>query len=329
MTDQFKKYLQYQPFLVKTDNNPLTYVMAMPNLDTIGHRWVVAMVGYNFEIEYVQGVDNNDNEDAVKELLSHATWYGVPWARADDPRVVEEHDKMEGEVIMQAQMVVETKKNYQNLVDSHWVVAQHGNMAIRLVIDWLKRRKDNHRMLDQYLKHQVPNAEHQIYAVCQKDFVLRHNLLYLRTMPKRSNEDVLVFVVPRLKHQVAIDGCHQYLGHQGRDRTLSLLRERFWWLGMAQRMMMNVRNCKKCRIFEAKPQILPMEPIICMEPLDLLHIDYVSMEVTVGIKGKPGMKNMLVFTRYTQAYITNNHMVCTMAHMLYNEFLLCLGSLDD
>ena len=49
MTDQFKEYLQYQPFLVKTDNNPLTYVMLTPNLDTISHQWVAAMVGYNFQ----------------------------------------------------------------------------------------------------------------------------------------------------------------------------------------------------------------------------------------------------------------------------------------
>ena len=54
------------------------------------------------------------------------------------------HDKTEGEVIMQAQMLAETKKNYQNLADSHWVVAQHSDMAIRLVIDWLRRRNDDH-----------------------------------------------------------------------------------------------------------------------------------------------------------------------------------------
>ena len=88
---------------------------------------------------------------------------------------------------------------------------------------------------------------------------------------------------------------------------------------------MNVRNYKKCRIFEAKPQILPMEPIICTEPLDLVHIDYVFMEVTVGMKEKPVVKNVLVikdhFTCYTQAYITNNHTV----RMLYNEFFSVFG----
>ena len=58
VTEQFREYLQYQPFLVRTDNNPLTYVMTTPNLDAVGHRWVVAMAGYNFEIEYVRGTDN-------------------------------------------------------------------------------------------------------------------------------------------------------------------------------------------------------------------------------------------------------------------------------
>ena len=52
VTEQFREYLQYQPFLVRTNNNPLTYVMTTPHLDAIGHRWVAAMAGYNFEIEY-------------------------------------------------------------------------------------------------------------------------------------------------------------------------------------------------------------------------------------------------------------------------------------
>ena len=60
--------------------------MMMPNLDTVGHRWVAAMAGYNFEIKYVCGSDNKDkdavnellDQDAIKELLSHATRYGIP-----------------------------------------------------------------------------------------------------------------------------------------------------------------------------------------------------------------------------------------------------------
>ena len=155
MTEQFREYLQYQPFLVRTNNNPLTYVMTTPNLDAFGHRWVVAMAGYNFEIEYVPGTDNKvsdalsrvggrlDKEavkelldqGAIKELLNHTMRYGVPRAKANDPRVMQEYEKTEGEIIIQARMLAETKKNYQNLADSQWVVAQRGDQAIRLITD--------------------------------------------------------------------------------------------------------------------------------------------------------------------------------------------------
>ena len=35
--EHFKEYLLYQPLLVKTDNNPQTYITTTPNLDATGH----------------------------------------------------------------------------------------------------------------------------------------------------------------------------------------------------------------------------------------------------------------------------------------------------
>ena len=53
--EHFKEYLLYQPFLVKTDNNPLTYIMTTPNLDATGHQWVGALAKFNFWLEYQKG----------------------------------------------------------------------------------------------------------------------------------------------------------------------------------------------------------------------------------------------------------------------------------
>ena len=55
VTEHFKEYLPYQPFLVRTDNNPLTYIMTTPNLDTTGHQWVGTLVRFNFQLEYQKG----------------------------------------------------------------------------------------------------------------------------------------------------------------------------------------------------------------------------------------------------------------------------------
>ena len=55
VTEHFKEYLLYQPFLVRTNNNPLTYIMSTPNLDATGHCWVSALAKYNFWLEYQKG----------------------------------------------------------------------------------------------------------------------------------------------------------------------------------------------------------------------------------------------------------------------------------
>ena len=55
VTEHFKEYLLYQPFLVKTDNNPRTYIMTTPNLDATGHQWVSALAKYDFQLEYQKG----------------------------------------------------------------------------------------------------------------------------------------------------------------------------------------------------------------------------------------------------------------------------------
>ena len=67
-TKHFKEYLPYQPFLVRTDNNPLTYIMTTPNLDATGHWWVGALARFNFQLEYQKGQDNT-----VADMLSWIT----------------------------------------------------------------------------------------------------------------------------------------------------------------------------------------------------------------------------------------------------------------
>ena len=67
ITEQFREYLQYQPFTVRMDNNPLTYILTMPNLDALGHCWVATLTSYNMKLEYLKGSNNK-----VTDALSHA-----------------------------------------------------------------------------------------------------------------------------------------------------------------------------------------------------------------------------------------------------------------
>ena len=90
-----------------------------------------------------------------------------------------------------------------------------------------------------------------------------------------------------------------------------------------------MHNCAHCIQFEVRLQKPGLEPIICTEPMDLVHIDYVKMEVTVSLKEKPEVKDMLVvedhFTHYPQAYVTKNQTARTTALVLYNEYFSVFG----
>ena len=68
--EHFKEYLLYQPFLVKTDNNSLTYIMTTSHLDTTGHQWVGALAKFNFWLEYQKGWDNT-MADTLSQIITH------------------------------------------------------------------------------------------------------------------------------------------------------------------------------------------------------------------------------------------------------------------
>ena len=175
ITEQFREYLQYQPFCVKTDNNPLTYMMSTPN--AVGHRWVASLAGFNFTIEYLRGADNKVADalsrvgnrlqldmDSVRELLSHSNYPTVSRAKTDNPRLMQEHAKQEQEIIMQARMLEDSCVALHNLADSHWIIAQQSELVIRLTTQWLKCPKDDHSTLAEFLRGQVPDQIQFQYA---------------------------------------------------------------------------------------------------------------------------------------------------------------------
>ena len=109
ITEHFKEYLLYQPFLVKTDNNPLTYIMTTPNLDATGHQWVSALAKYNFWLEYQKGWDNAVADalswvttclepKAVQAILDGATVGTSQRAERENPAVIKSDQQLEQEV---------------------------------------------------------------------------------------------------------------------------------------------------------------------------------------------------------------------------------------
>ena len=82
---------------------------------------------------------------------------------------------------------------------------------------------------------------------------------------------------------------------------LSLLRERFWWPRMQVETMMAVKGCGRCKLFKGQDQQPELYTVEATEPMDLVHINFVSMETTIATQKKPVVQKVLVvidhFTR--------------------------------
>ena len=203
-----------------------------PNLDALGHLWVAALASYNMKLEYLKGSDNKVadalswvstqklDEETMAELLNCTQNGSTPQAETANIHVIEESECLDQEVIVQYTQIMK-----QHLTNLDWVKAQSKDPVIPQVIKWINRPRGDQRKLEEYLAGVASAYEKHFYAAHQKEFTVQDNLLYLQATPANSQDTVPVFVIPSVDRQAAIDGCHHSTGHQGHDRTLSLMKE--------------------------------------------------------------------------------------------------------
>ena len=124
-----------------------------------------------------------------------------------------------------------------------WAAAQREDPELDAVLCWLEAKKKTD--LRTLLVEHVSSEEGQILWRNHQNFMVPQGALYLHSMPKGENEDLLLFMVPKAHWTAALNRCHQDVGHQGHNHTLSLLQECFWWPGMAKQMR-QVTHCQAC-----------------------------------------------------------------------------------
>ena len=120
---------------------------------------------------------------------------------------------------------------------------------------------------------------------------------------QRKNEDLLLFIVPKAHWTAALNGCHQDAAYQGHDHNLPLLQEHFWWPRMAKQMRQTIRACTCCLQYEGGFPKASLCPIVATAPLDLLHVDFTSIETTLEPNQSPRVTNILVFQDHFMKHV--------------------------
>ena len=109
---------------------------------------------------------------------------------------------------------------------------------------------------------------------------------------------------------------------------LSLLRDRFYWPNMAQDVEIYINSCPRCLRFKRLPERATLNPIQAMRPMELIHIDYLTIEAPKKSRSLKDVNIFMItyhFTRYAQAYVTPNQKVATVAKTLWDRFFVHCG----
>lgn len=78
VVDQLHDYLYGTRFEVRTDNNPLIYMLTSANLNATGHCWLAALSTYDFSLKYRSGIQNID-ADTLSRRPHHTPTQEPKW----------------------------------------------------------------------------------------------------------------------------------------------------------------------------------------------------------------------------------------------------------
>ena len=338
-TEQIHEYLSpygknRNEFVVRTDNNPLTYIFSSANQDAAGQRWVARPASYNFSLEYQKGKDNtaadflsrmNERlpDEEVQEYLNQIRHPGVKAVLEYAITPIEEC----------AKQGVRLTPDHQECSQEVTIGARPARLATTNVTDWKQEQKED-PILYQVAKHlRAPRDTFRTallkvldkkatatYIKAKEQLLIKNGLLFQKTWQGQAKEIVFQFVVPQRHRGITLDVCHREAAHQGQRHSAALMQECFWWPGMTQDLRNRIKKCSHCRKYEATPPVAPMKPLACSGPGELLHVDFTSIEETVPLKEDPVICNVLVlqdhFSKYVVVYVVKDQTARTAAETL-------------
>ena len=195
-----------------------------------------------------------------------------------------------------------------------WRAEQENDPIIGPAIEAIRSKKSSEDALsDRWLLHN------------QSQLLFRCGLLYRRVFDGHLLENKFQFVLPQAYWKQTLEACLDNMGHLGIERTTSLLRDHFYWPSILEDIEKHNKSCPQCLRFKTQPEKAELNPIISTRPLELVHIDYLTIEPPSNSRSSKDVNILIItdhFTRYAHAHITSRQKAPIAAKTLWDHFFI-------
>uniref|UniRef100_A0A665VGA2 Gypsy retrotransposon integrase-like protein 1 n=1 Tax=Echeneis naucrates TaxID=173247 RepID=A0A665VGA2_ECHNA len=333
IVNKFHDYLYGAQFTVRTDNNPLTYVLTTARLNAVGYRWLADLSTYNFSVQYKPGRENIDADLLSRhQRETEDGWVDIPPSGVKALcRLVNVSDTYEHTIRCVDQLGVSPEaipdtyayltqieiSPLEQLSLKELIAAQNSDPDISVVKVQIEKGTD-------VLSSKHSNSNVSLMLREGAKLKLKRGLLF-RVIKRSLGKDVSQLVLPAQYRPMVFRAMHDDIGHLGMERTTELIKDRFYWPKMASDIAMYIQNCGRCVARKSIPKrAAPLQQITSTGPLDLLCMDFLAIE-----PDSKGIANVLVvtdhYTRYAQAFPTKDQKALTVAKVLVEKFFVHYG----
>lgn len=359
VTEKFRDYLYGSQFTVITDSNPLTYVLTTARLDATSYRWLAALSTFSFKLQYRAGKLNADADglsrrpqeplaenpvsqkeyERIQQFMQHHLTEATDahdTASEVVQAICEKHLVRQPTDVGSGIAFVESLALYPDAIPDSY--EQEDDFEGLPVVSFLSRDLCDEQRADPVIREVISSLEsgEKPSPTVRKElpdlpFFLREwSRLELKDgvlYRKRKMEDSVTYqlVLPEDLRPSVLSSLHDSMGHMGVERTLDLVRSRFYWPKMAAEVEQKIRTCGRCVRRKALPQkATPLVNIQATRPLELVCMDFLSLE-----PDKSNTRDILVitdfFTKYAVAVPTPNQKARTVAKCLWENFVVQYG----
>ena len=158
-------------------------------------------------------------------------------------------------------------------------------------------------------------------------WLIENDLLF--RIGKCDGVDTKLLVIPSTLQALVLDFLHVRAGHQGVNKTLSLAKSRYFWVGMDKEIRDFVNSCEACRLSKppSRKMVVPRGSFIASRPGEVVSVDFTVLDKSVS-----GIENVLVITdvhsRYTVCVATKDQKAKTVAEVLVRDWIRTFGLMN-